>query len=164
VSYSLVSAKGNSSLRQHQDPMLIVGQLMQTFFPQTLTILCLADCKNVPSTIFLVCPQLQDVLLDDVEVTEKSYDKYPDKQCSDRQLPALARLDYCNSESLVQQIITLPPRFITGVVLWSKLRVLKLSLCQIKKTACLQLVMCWLGPEARSQAKQSKIGQAKARP
>ena len=123
-----------------QDPILIVGQLMQTFFSQTLTVLRLTDCKNVPSTIFLVCPRLRDVLLNDVEVTEQSYDKYPDEQCSDRELPALERLDYRNSEGLVQQMITPPPRFKTGVVLWSKLRVLELSPCY-KTTACLQPIL-----------------------
>ena len=123
-----------------QDPMLIVGQLMQTIFSQTLTVLRLAECENVPSTIFLICPRLREVVLDHVEVTDQSYDEFPDEQCSDRELPALERLEYRNSDNLIQEMITPPPRFKTGVVLWSKLRVLELSWCR-KKTAYLQPIL-----------------------
>ena len=103
---------------------------MQSFFSQTLTVLYLTDCRNVPLTLFLVCPNLREVYLDDVEVlhveVESGDDDYPDTQCSGRELPALERLSYRNSRSLIKQLITPPPEFSMAVVIWSKLRVLKL--------------------------------------
>jgi hypothetical protein len=124
-----------------EDPILVVGRLTQTFFSQTLTVLRLTACKNVPLTIFLICPGLREILLHQVEVTEKSYDEYPDGQCSGRELSAPERLDYRNSESLVKQMIAPPLRFPTGVVLWLKLRVLKLSPHEKDEMACLQPIL-----------------------
>ena len=108
-----------------EDPILVVGWLMQSFFSQTLTVLDINNCMNVPLTLFLVCPNLREVYLDDVKVFESS-DEYPDTQCSGRELPALERLNYRNSGSLIKQMITPLPKFSMAVVIWSKLRVLKL--------------------------------------
>ncbi|KAF8959426.1 hypothetical protein BDZ97DRAFT_1667235 [Flammula alnicola] len=120
-----------------EGPILVVGRLMQSFFSQTLTILHLTECQNVPLPLFLACPRLREVLLDNVEVAEESYDKYPDKQCCGRESPALELLNYRDSQSLVKQMITPPPRFHTPVVLWSKLRVLMLSPHEKEEMACL---------------------------
>ena len=111
-----------------EDPVLIVGRLMQTFFSQTLTILSLTYCTNVPLTLFLVCPNLREVYLDNVGVFESRDDEYPDTQCSGRELPALEHLNYLHSTRLVKQMITPPPNFSMAVVDWSKLRVLVLYL------------------------------------
>lgn len=100
-----------------ENPILVVGQLMQSFFSQTLTTLHLTNCKNVPLLLFLICPRLREVLLDHVGVTKKRYDKYPDKQCSGRELPALEVLNYRDSQSLVKQMITPPPRFHAPLVI-----------------------------------------------
>ena len=108
-------------------PILVVGWLMQSFFSQTLTSLDINDCMNVPLTLFLVCPNLREVYLDEVKVLEsRDHDEYPDSQCSGRELPALERLNYRNSGSLIKQMITPPPKFSMAVVVWSKLRVLML--------------------------------------
>jgi len=80
----------NMGLHAIEDPILVVGQLSQ-FFSQTLTILNLTECNNVPLPLFLVRPKLKKVHLDGVEVGEESYDKYPDEQYSDREPPALER-------------------------------------------------------------------------
>ena len=53
-----------------EDPILVVGWLMQSFFSQTLTVLDLTYCENVPLTLFLVCPNLKEVCLDGVGVFE----------------------------------------------------------------------------------------------
>ncbi|KAF8959431.1 hypothetical protein BDZ97DRAFT_1667254 [Flammula alnicola] len=124
-----------------EDPILVVGRLMQSFFSQTLTILHLTECQNVPLPVFLTCPRLREVRLDDVEVAEESYDQYPDKQCSGRESPALELLDYRDSQSLVKQMITPPPRFHTSVVLWSKLRVLTLCPHEKEEMTCLQPIL-----------------------
>ncbi|KAF8810568.1 hypothetical protein BYT27DRAFT_7253550 [Phlegmacium glaucopus] len=123
-----------------EDPALVVGRLMQSFFSQTLTVLHLTYCKNVPLTLFLICPRLRKILLEEVEATE-NYDEYPDKQCSGRELPAVEYLDYILSGSLVKQMITSPPRFHTAVVDWSKLRVLKLCPQEKEELACLQPIL-----------------------
>ncbi|KAF8799735.1 hypothetical protein BYT27DRAFT_7342813 [Phlegmacium glaucopus] len=123
-----------------QDPILVVEWLTQSFFSQTLTVLHLTQCKDVPLTLFLICPKLREILLDEVTVI-KNYDKYPDKQCSGRELPALEYLDYRNSEGLVNQMITPPPGFNTAVVIWSKLRVLKLCPQEKEELACLQPIL-----------------------
>jgi hypothetical protein len=96
---------------------------------------------NVPLPLFLICPRLREVFLDQVGATEKSYDKYPDDQCSGREAPLLEVLNYRNSHSLVKQMITPPPRFNTPVVLWSKLRVLTLSPRDKEGMACLQPIL-----------------------
>jgi hypothetical protein len=110
-----------------EDPILVVRRLAQSFFSQTLTILRLDDCANVPLPLFLICPRLKEVFLDEARATDKSYDKYPDTLCSGREAPPLEVLDYRNSHSLVEQMINPPPRFNTPMVLWSKLRVLTLA-------------------------------------
>ena len=112
-----------------EDPILVVERLMQSFFSQTLTVLDITDCRNVPLTLLLVCPNLRVVYLDNVEVFEPEFrdDEYPDTQCSGRRnLPVLERLNYRNSGSFIKQMITPPPKFSMAVVVWSKLRVLKL--------------------------------------
>jgi hypothetical protein len=124
-----------------EDPILIVGRLMQSFFSETLTVLHLFKCDNVPLTLFFICPRLREVFTDHVEMTKKEYDNYPDEQCSGRELPALERLSYRNSESLIKNMITPPSRFHTGVVLWSKLRVLKLCPFEKKEMAYLQPIL-----------------------
>jgi len=123
-----------------EDPIFVVGQLMQTFFSQTLTVLCLAGFKNAPLTLLLICPRLRDILLDHVEA-EKSYETYPEEQCSALELPALERLNYRCSGSLVKQMIAPPPRFHTAVFVWSKLRVLTLCPHEKVDVACLQPIL-----------------------
>ncbi|KAF8959432.1 hypothetical protein BDZ97DRAFT_1394214 [Flammula alnicola] len=124
-----------------EDPILVVGRLIQSFFSQTLTILHLAQCQNVPFPLFLTCPRLREVHLDKVAVAEESYDQYPETQCCGRELPALELLNYRESQSLVRQMITPPPRFHTPVVLWSKLRVLTLSPHEKEEMTCLQPIL-----------------------
>jgi hypothetical protein len=122
------------------DPILIVGRLMQSFFSETLTVLHLTECQNVPLNLFLICPRLREIFTDHVEVI-KNYDKYPDQQCSGRQLPAVEHLSCRDSESLIKHMITQPSRFHSGVVVWSKLRVLKLCPHERKEMSYLQLVL-----------------------
>jgi hypothetical protein len=123
-----------------EDPTHAVRWLAQSFFSQTLTILHLTECKNVPLPIFLICPRLRKVCLDHVRA-EKSYDKYPDNLCSGREPPPLEVLDYRDAHSLVKQMITPPSRFNTPVVLWSNLRMLKLAPHDEKGMACLQPIL-----------------------
>jgi len=124
-----------------EDPMLVVRQLTQSFFSQTLTILHVSRCANVPLPLFLTCPRLRVLLLDQVAATEKSYNKYQENQCSGREAPQLEVLDYRNSHSVVEQVITPPPRFNTPVVLWSNLRVLTLCPHEREGMACLQPIL-----------------------
>ena len=123
-----------------KDPTLVAGWLMQSFFSRTLTVLDITECQNVPLSLFLVCPNLREVNLEDVKVFE-SGDEYPDEQCSGRVLPALELLNYCNSESLVKQMITPPPKFSMAVVVWSKLRVLKLCPQEREEMVYLQPIL-----------------------
>jgi hypothetical protein len=122
------------------DPILVVRQLAQSFFSQTLTILRLTECKNVPLPIFLICPRLREVSLDHVGA-EKSYDECPDNQCSGRELPSLEVFDYRDSHSLLKQMITPPSRFKTPVVLWSSLRILTVTHHEKEGMACLQPIL-----------------------
>lgn len=46
-----------------KDPILVVGQLSQSFFLESLTILHLIVCENVPLPLFLICPRLKEVPL-----------------------------------------------------------------------------------------------------
>jgi hypothetical protein len=124
-----------------EDPIFVVGWLMQSFFSQTLTVLNLIDCKNVPLTLFLVCPNLREVYLDGWKCLSPEIDEYPDTQCSGRELPALECLNYRHSESLVKQMITPPPKFSMAVVVWSKLRVLKLCPQEKEGMVCLQPIL-----------------------
>ena len=110
-----------------EDPMLVTRQLAESFFSQTLTVLHLREIANIPLPLFLICPRLREVILDIVGVTDKSYDKYPDNQCSGREAPLLEVFEHRNSHSLVEQMITPPPRFKTPVILWSNLRVLTVA-------------------------------------
>jgi hypothetical protein len=123
-----------------KDPILVVGRLMQSFFSQTLTVLHLFECQNVPLTLFLICPRLREISMDHLRVTRR-YDKHPDEQCSGRELPVLEYLDFRNSESVIKNMITPPPMFHTGVVDWSKLRVLKLCPYEKKEMAYLQPIL-----------------------
>ncbi|KAF8881672.1 hypothetical protein CPB84DRAFT_1791534 [Gymnopilus junonius] len=124
-----------------EDPVLVVERLTQSFFSNTLTILHLTGCNNVPLPLFLVCPKLKEVLLDHVGVADESYDLYPEKQIFDRGLPALEFLNYRDSQSLVKQMITPPLRFSTPVITWSKLRVLILSPHEKEELICLQPIL-----------------------
>jgi hypothetical protein len=123
-----------------EDPILVVRQLTQSFFSQTLTILRL-KCAKVPLTLLLTFPRLRNLELNIVEASEKSYNKYPDNQCSGREAPQLEVLGYRNSHSIVKQMITPPPGFNTPVVLWSKLRVLTLTPHEKEEIACLQPIL-----------------------
>ena len=116
---------------------------MQSFFSQTLTVLDLTYCENVPLTLFLVCPNLKEVYLDGVGVFESGDDEYPDEQCSGRELklPALELLCFRRSKSLVKQMITPPPKFSTAVVVRSKLRILKLCPHKKEELMCLQPIL-----------------------
>ena len=117
---------GHSSSSKIEDPIFFVGWLMESFFSQSLTILNLTECRNIPLALFLVCPKLREVYLQNVDVLEAREDEYPDTQFSDRELPALEHLNYRNSESLVKRMTTPSPNFSKAVVDWSKLRVLML--------------------------------------
>ena len=125
-----------------KDPILIARQLAQSLFSQTLTILRLTDCGNVPLPLFLICPRLREVLLDKVRAASYPiYDKYLSNLCSGREAPPLEILDYRDSHSLVKQMITPPPRFNTPVILWSNLRVLTLSPHEKEGVASLQPIL-----------------------
>ena len=125
----------------------LVQQIVQSFFSETLTILHLTGCQchrqKIPLPIFIICPRLREVFLDNVESTHTSYDEYPgpDNLCSGREPPPLEVLDYRNSNSLVKQMITPPPRFNTPVVVWSNLRILTLSPHDEEGMACLQPIL-----------------------
>ena len=121
-----------------EDPILVVRRLVQSFFSQTLTILHLTKCGNVPLPIFLICPRLREVFLDRVWA-EMSYDEYPDNQCSGREPPPLEVFDYRDSH-LLQKMITPPSRFNTPVVLWSSLRILTVTPRE-KEGTCLQPIL-----------------------
>ncbi|KIM41228.1 hypothetical protein M413DRAFT_144701 [Hebeloma cylindrosporum] len=123
------------------DPILVVRWLTQSFFSLTLTVLHLSECKNVPLPIFLICPRLREVILDHVGATEKSYVDYPADLCSGRDSPSPEVFKYRNSHSLVQQIITPPPRFKTPVVLWSNLRILTIAPHDKEALPCLQPIL-----------------------
>ena len=111
-----------------EDPIFVTRQLAESFFSQTLTILRLSRISNVPLPLFLICPKLKEVFLDQVGAsTDKSYDNYSDDQCSGRGPPLLEVLEFCNSHTLVEQMIVPPPRFIAPVVLLSNLRVLTIA-------------------------------------
>ena len=69
------------------------------------------------------------------------YHKYLDSQCFGRELPALERLKYRYSESLVEQMIIPPPKFSMAVVDWSKLRVLELYPQDEEGVMCLQPIL-----------------------
>ena len=123
-----------------EDPVLVIGRLLQSFFAHSLTVLNLNCCKQAPLCLFLVCPRLKEVLLDYV-VAEKSYDQYPDHCCYGREPPALERLDYRDSQSLVKQMLAPPPPFQESVVRWSDLRFLTLSPHEKEEMACLQPIL-----------------------
>ncbi|KIM41142.1 hypothetical protein M413DRAFT_412221 [Hebeloma cylindrosporum] len=123
----LFLGRGMCDSRLIDDPVLAVRWLTQSFLSQTLTILHLKICKNVPLPIFLAFPRLRELSLDRVGATEKSYHRYPDGLCSGRDAPSLEVFSHRNSHSVVAQLITPPPRFTTPVVLWSNLRVLTLA-------------------------------------
>jgi hypothetical protein len=123
-----------------KDPIHLVRRLTQSFFSQTLTILRLTECKNVPLPIFLICPKLREVSLNHVGAGI-SYDEYPDNQCSDREPPPLEVLYYHNSHFLLEQMITPPSRFNTPVVLWSSLRILTVNSREKEGMACLQPIL-----------------------
>ncbi|KIM39527.1 hypothetical protein M413DRAFT_74709 [Hebeloma cylindrosporum] len=131
----------NVAIYPIEDPVLLVGRLSQSFFSQTLTILHLTECQNVPLTLFLICSRLKDVLIDSVEAAKEGYDQYPEDQCFGRESPALERFNYRDSHAIVKQMITPPPRFQTPVVLWSKLRVLTLCPHEANEMALLQPIL-----------------------
>ena len=122
---------------------LVVGWLLQSFFSQTLTVLNLYRCKNVPLSLFLVCPNLKELHLDYVRGFDPTGrdSEYYDTQCSGRELPALEYLDYRNSGSLIDLMINPPPDLSMAVVVWSKLRILKLCPKEKAGMACLQPIL-----------------------
>ena len=124
-----------------EDPVLVVGRLSQSFFSQSLTILHLTKCENMPLPLFLVCPKLKEVCLDRVGASQEGYDRYPVDQYSGRESPALELFDYRESHTVVKQMINPPPRFHTPVVLWSKLRVLTLSPHESAEMALLRPIL-----------------------
>jgi len=125
-----------------KDPMIVVQQLAQSLFSQTLTILRLTDCRRIPLPLFLICPRLIEVFLDGVTaVSHPNYEEYLNDLCSGREASPLEVLDYRKSHSLVEQMITPPPRFNTPVVLWSNLRILALSPHEKEEVACLQPIL-----------------------
>ena len=110
-----------------EDPMFAVRQLTESFFSQTLTILCVEDIANFPLPLLLICPRLREVNLERVGAAEESYDKYPIDQCSGREAPSLEVLKLRDAHTIVEQIVTPPPMFNTPMVLLSNLRVLSLA-------------------------------------
>ena len=88
-----------------EDPMFVTRLFAESFFSQTLTILRVRECVNFPLSLFLICPRLRVVFLNNVAATDMSYDKYPDNQCSGLEAPLLEVLDYRKSHSLVKQTI-----------------------------------------------------------
>ena len=132
---------GHMSSFAIKDPILIVRQFAQSFFSQTLTILRLTDCANIPLPLFLICPRLREVFLNNIRAIDNTYNEYPDNLCSVREAPPLEVLDYRDSHSLVKQMINPPSRFNTPVVLWSNLRILMLSPHEKKGMAYLQPIL-----------------------
>ena len=125
-----------------KDPLLVMRQLTESFFSQTLTILRLTEIANIPLPLFLICPRLREVILDNVGATDKSYHNYPNNLCSDREAPLLEVLQYRHSHTLVEQMISPPPRFNThSVILWSNLRVLILAPDDKEGMDCLQPIL-----------------------
>ena len=124
-----------------QDPIRVVRRLTDSFFSQTLTILNVSDCNNVPLPLFLIFPSLRELILDQVAAADESYKEYPDNQCSGREAPLLEVMEYRNSHSLVQKMIAPPRRFKTPVVIWSKLRILTISPRDKEGVACLQPIL-----------------------
>ncbi|KAF8149156.1 hypothetical protein B0H34DRAFT_668003 [Crassisporium funariophilum] len=106
---------------------IVWGRLAQSFFSQTLTILHLKCCENLPLSLFIICPRLREVELDSVEAAHESYNQWSDNNCPALESPALERFYYRNSQTLVKQMITPPSRYHMPLGLWSKLRVLTLS-------------------------------------
>ena len=123
-----------------EDLMPVTRQLAESFFSQTLTILRVGEYVNVPLPLFLICPRLSEVILEQVGANDKSFE-YPVNQCSGREAPLLEVFDYSSSHDLIEQMITPPPPFNTPVVLWSNLRVLTLVPYDIKGMACLQPIL-----------------------
>ena len=70
----------NFSSFKIKDPILVIRRFVQSFFLQTLIILHLKQCANVPLPLFIICPRLKEVSLDRFGATEKSYDNFPDDQ------------------------------------------------------------------------------------
>jgi hypothetical protein len=124
-----------------EDPVLVVGQLSQSFFSQSLTILHLTECENIPLPLFLAFPKLKEVRLNRVGASQEDYDKYPVDQYSGRESPALELFNYSDSHTIVKQMITPSPRFHTPVVRWSKLRVLTLSPHESAEMALLRPIL-----------------------
>ena len=124
-----------------ENPILITRQLAESFFSQTLTILRVSQCVNVPLPLFLICPRLRELYLDRAGTYDKIYDKYPDNQCSGREAPILEVLNYRSSHSLIEQMIVPPLRFNTPVLLWSNLRVFTVAPYDKEGMACLQPIL-----------------------
>jgi hypothetical protein len=57
-------------IRLMEDPTMLVTRLAESFFSQTLTILCFKKIANVPLPLFLICPRLREVFLDQVGATD----------------------------------------------------------------------------------------------
>ena len=131
---------GTSWITSIENPILLVGFLDKSFFSQSLRSLHLSGCKNLPLPILLICPRLQVVILEQVAVTDDSYDGYQDNQCA-REWPSLQVFCYRYSHSFVEQMITPPPRFLAPVALWSQLRILKLCPYVEEDLACLQPIL-----------------------
>ena len=125
-----------------KDPILFERRLAQSFFSPSLTILRLTKCEDIPLSLFLIFPKLREVFLHEVGVpSNPDYDKYLNNLCSGREAPPLEVLDHRHSHSLVEEMVTRPPRFNTPVVLWSNLRVLTLSPHEEGGVACLQPIL-----------------------
>ena len=89
-----------------EDSIFVTRQLGESFFSQTLTVLHISECANFPLLLFLICPRLRVVFLNNVGATDMSHDKYADSQCSGREAPALEVFDYRKSQRLVEQMIS----------------------------------------------------------
>ena len=122
------------------NPVLFVDVLTKSFFSQSLRSLRLSSCSNLPLPLLLICPRLQVVSLDEVAVTDDSYDGYQDDQCA-REWPSLQVFRYHYSHSFVEQMITPPPRFQVPLTLWSQLRILELCPYVDEDLACLQPIL-----------------------
>ena len=123
-----------------EDPIFLIRQVTESFFSQTLTILCVRNIANVPLPLFFICPRLREVVLERVG-PDNSYDKYPINQCSGREAPLLEVLELRDSYTLVEQIIAPPPMFNTPLVPLSNLRVLSLLPNIEEEMDCLQPIL-----------------------
>ncbi|KIM41140.1 hypothetical protein M413DRAFT_159898 [Hebeloma cylindrosporum] len=123
-----------------RNPVFVVRSLTQSFFSQTLRVLYLEDCEDIPLLLFFICPRLREVSLEDC-FGKESYDEYPANLCSDREPPSLEVFASRNVDSVVEEMIIPLPKFNRPAVHWSSLRVLTLCPQEEETITCLQPIL-----------------------